>query len=56
MIFLLDPRLWYMGGGCGHSRYFSRFVALQIKAALLGMPLRVFKGSPVVRESEVLDV
>ncbi|KKA21554.1 Flavin-containing monooxygenase [Rasamsonia emersonii CBS 393.64] len=38
------PRLWYMGGTVGHARYFSRFVALQIKAAVLGTPLPIFES------------
>jgi hypothetical protein len=38
----LDPGLWYMGGTIGQSRYYSRFVALQIKAAMLRTPLPVF--------------
>ncbi|OAP55015.1 hypothetical protein AYL99_10715 [Fonsecaea erecta] len=39
------PRLWYIGGGCGHSRHYSRFVALQVKAAVLGTPLPIYKDS-----------
>lgn len=35
----IDPALWYIGGTVGHARYFSRFVALQIKASLMGKPL-----------------
>ncbi|OQU93665.1 hypothetical protein CLAIMM_00145 [Cladophialophora immunda] len=37
------PRLWYIGGGCGHSRHYSRFVALQVKASILGTPLPIYK-------------
>lgn len=33
-----------MGGTIGHARYFSRFVALQIKARLMGTPLPVYEG------------
>ncbi|OCT44725.1 Flavin-binding monooxygenase-like family protein [Cladophialophora carrionii] len=40
--------LWYMGGGCGHARYFSRFVALQIKADVEGKPLKIYKDTPSV--------
>jgi len=40
----IDPGLWYMGGTIGHARYFSRHVALQIKAELMGMPLPVYEG------------
>lgn len=41
---LTDPALWYMGGTLGHARYFSRYVALQIKAQLMGTPLPVYEG------------
>jgi hypothetical protein len=37
-----------MGGGSGHARYFSRFVALQVKAALEGKPLRVYHDTPTM--------
>ncbi|KIX97660.1 uncharacterized protein Z520_06438 [Fonsecaea multimorphosa CBS 102226] len=39
------PRLWYIGGGCGHSRHYSRFVALQVKASVLGTPLPIYKDN-----------
>lgn len=45
---IADPRLWYMGGGSGHARYFSRFVALQVKAALEGKPLRIYNDTPTM--------
>ncbi|OAL29599.1 hypothetical protein AYO22_02013 [Fonsecaea multimorphosa] len=38
------PNLYYMGGTIGHARYFSRHVALQIKAELMGTPLPVYEG------------
>ncbi|KIW71278.1 hypothetical protein PV04_03461 [Phialophora macrospora] len=38
------PGLWYMGGTIGYCRYFSRHVALQIKAHLMGSPLPVYNG------------
>ncbi|KAH7397964.1 dimethylaniline monooxygenase (N-oxide forming) [Cadophora sp. MPI-SDFR-AT-0126] len=37
-----QPGLWYMGGNIGHARYWSRHVAMQIKADLLGTPFKVF--------------
>jgi hypothetical protein len=43
---LIDPGIWYVGGAIGHSRYFSRFVALQIKAMVMGNPLEVCKKTP----------
>lgn len=36
--------MFYMGGTIGHARYFSRHVALQIKADLMGSPLPVYEG------------
>ncbi|RYO85582.1 hypothetical protein DL763_007048 [Monosporascus cannonballus] len=36
------PGLWYIGGGMGHSRYYSRFLALQIKADVMGTPFPVY--------------
>ncbi|PYI21317.1 putative flavin-containing monooxygenase [Aspergillus japonicus CBS 114.51] len=38
------PGLWYMGGGMGQARFYSRFVALQIRASLDGTPLPVYRG------------
>ncbi len=35
----IDPALWMHGGTLGTSRYLSRFIALQIKASLMGTPL-----------------
>ncbi|KAL2375005.1 hypothetical protein RJZ57_000508, partial [Blastomyces gilchristii] len=40
------PGLWYMGGPFGHSRFFSRFVSLQIKAELAGTPLVIYRRTP----------
>ena len=37
-----------MGGNLGHARYWSRHVALQIKADLLGTPFKVFSETPCV--------
>jgi hypothetical protein len=43
---MIDPAMWYHGGDLIHGRYFSRFVALEIKAATMGTPLPVYgKGS-----------
>ncbi|UZJ53637.1 hypothetical protein CBS101457_002957 [Exobasidium rhododendri] len=30
---------WLAGGGCSHARYFTRFIALQIQAEKLGIPM-----------------
>ncbi|EXJ55143.1 hypothetical protein A1O7_08068 [Cladophialophora yegresii CBS 114405] len=48
-----QPGLWYMGGTVGHARYFSRFVALQIKADKVGTPLPVYDGE---RRTETVDM
>ena len=37
-----DPAFWYHGGTLGTARYYSRFIAMQIQAKLLGTPLRVY--------------
>lgn len=37
-----EPGLWYLGGALGHARYYSRFIALSIKADELGMPFPVY--------------
>lgn len=39
-----DPHMFYIGGTLGHARYFSRFLAIQIKADLMGVPLEVYDG------------
>ncbi|PVH81485.1 FAD/NAD(P)-binding domain-containing protein [Cadophora sp. DSE1049] len=36
------PAMWYHGGTIGQARYYSRFLALQIKARSLGMPLPLY--------------
>ncbi|KAK5166750.1 hypothetical protein LTR04_000461 [Oleoguttula sp. CCFEE 6159] len=40
------PGIWYTGGGMNQARYFSRFLALQIKADLEGMPLQPYTKTP----------
>lgn len=42
--FLIDPGVWYTGGDIGFARYYSRYIALQIKAQLMGSPLKVYKA------------
>ncbi|KAK2686284.1 hypothetical protein QWA68_014845 [Fusarium oxysporum] len=39
-----QPGMWYMGGALGHARYFSRFIALSIKADDVGQPLPVYQN------------
>jgi len=41
-----DPAMWYHGGTLGLARYYSRFIALQIKAKILGTPLAVYDKTP----------
>jgi hypothetical protein len=38
------PGLWYVGGTIGHARYYSRFVALQIKAEAMGTPFPLYEN------------
>ncbi|KAG0645380.1 Flavin-containing monooxygenase YUCCA3 [Hyphodiscus hymeniophilus] len=40
------PGIWYNGGTIVNARYYSRFIALQIKADLEGMPLPLYKKTP----------
>jgi len=43
---MTGPAMWYHGGTIGQARYYSRFLALQIKAKLLGMPLSLYEETP----------
>jgi hypothetical protein len=45
LLFHPDPAFWYHAGAVGQARYFSRFIALQIKAKTLGTPLPVYDGT-----------
>ncbi|EOD43906.1 putative flavin-containing monooxygenase protein [Neofusicoccum parvum UCRNP2] len=40
------PAFWYHGGALGQARYYARFIALQIKAKVLGTPLPVYNDTP----------
>jgi hypothetical protein len=40
------PRLWYTGHGFAHARYYSRFVAMHIKADLDGAPIETYTETP----------
>jgi hypothetical protein len=42
--FWADPGVWFTGGDIGIARYYGRFIALQIKAQLMGAPLQVYEG------------
>jgi len=39
----IDPHLYYHGGDIRICRWFSRFIALQVQADVLGIPLEVYK-------------
>jgi hypothetical protein len=36
-----EQGIWYLGGALGHSRYYSRSIALSIKAGTIGEPLSI---------------
>jgi hypothetical protein len=40
---IVDPGIWYTGGGVTYARFYSRFLALQIKADTMGVPLKLYK-------------
>jgi hypothetical protein len=40
-----DPAFWFHGGAVGQARYFARFIALQVKAKLLGTPLPLYEAT-----------
>ncbi|KIM92618.1 hypothetical protein OIDMADRAFT_185081 [Oidiodendron maius Zn] len=40
------PGIWYTGGSIAQARYFSRFLALQIKADVEGVPLERYTKTP----------
>ncbi|KIW38510.1 uncharacterized protein PV06_09466 [Exophiala oligosperma] len=41
--------IWYTGGGAHLGRFFSRFLALQIKADVVGTPLSVYKQETFIK-------
>ncbi|KAJ9614972.1 hypothetical protein H2200_001046 [Cladophialophora chaetospira] len=46
------PGIWYTGGGVTYARFYSRFLALQIKASLEGVPLELYRRK---FNSEMID-
>ncbi|KAK3699630.1 hypothetical protein LTR37_016366 [Vermiconidia calcicola] len=40
------PGLWYTGHGFAHARYYSRFVAMHIKADTDGRPIETYTATP----------
>ena len=47
-----DPALMLFGGTLGIMRYYSRFIALQIKAALVGTPLHIYDRKFPIRTAD----
>ena len=45
---VLDPRIWYTGHGFAHARYYSRFIAMHIKAEIEGRPIEMYLDTPQV--------
>ena len=45
------PNIWMSGGGCGHARYFTRLIALQILSETLGEPVQPFKETKLTVET-----
>ncbi|KAH8800359.1 dimethylaniline monooxygenase (N-oxide forming) [Xylogone sp. PMI_703] len=50
------PGVWYVGGAIGVARYYSRFVALQIKLALIGVTLPAYTEPPARRLATTNEV
>ena len=44
-----QPNLWFQGGNLALSRFFSKFVALQIKARMEGIETPVYGKMPPSR-------
>ena len=45
---VVDPALWYTGHGFAHARYYSRFVAMHIRADLDGKAIDMYTETPTV--------
>ncbi|PVH73674.1 FAD/NAD(P)-binding domain-containing protein [Cadophora sp. DSE1049] len=48
------PAFWFHGGAVGQARYFARFIALQVKARLLGTPLPLYEATRQATKVAVL--
>lgn len=46
LIWRTDPGLWLHGGTSGQARWMSRFIALQVKAMIIGSPLPLYSDTP----------
>ena len=44
----VDPGIWFTGGDIGIGRFYSRFLALQIKADLEGKPFQIYSKTPAL--------
>jgi len=42
---LLDKNFWFCFGDLGNIRFFSRFIALQIKADIAGIPFKPYTAN-----------
>jgi putative flavoprotein involved in K+ transport len=42
-----DTTLWFHGGNLAQSRHYSRYLAIQLKARLEGLPTPVYAPAPV---------
>jgi putative flavoprotein involved in K+ transport len=45
--------LWFHGGNLAQSRLYSLHLALQLKARLEGLPVKVHRTAPIVRPPRV---
>ncbi|KAF2096611.1 FAD/NAD(P)-binding domain-containing protein [Rhizodiscina lignyota] len=43
---MAQPNIWFTGGNLGLARFYARYLAMQIKADVEGIPLKVYKGDP----------
>lgn len=46
LVLFSDPNIWFTGGAIGQARFFSRFLATQIKADLEGVPFVAYAKTP----------
>ncbi|PYI00380.1 flavin-containing monooxygenase [Aspergillus sclerotiicarbonarius CBS 121057] len=48
--------IWFISGTTTHSRYYSRFIALHIKADVMGTPVPVYRDTPGDGVSKVVEM
>ena len=49
-----QENLWFQGGNLALSRFFSKFVALQIKARMEGIDTPVYSDAAVIHAIELM--